>query len=332
MSRSDLNAGVKRLFWVFPDRNTDAQQEQEFRRVWSVYAEILREDGIEFALVKPDDIHFDCTGDRSCCFVQGEICSPADTIFVTVIWAMPHQVIDVCNQMFLYSTLEAFGFYLPIPPQIAYVSEDKLATYLHLSGCPARPIPSRRIAAGRDSYTKNYRWATSNIEYPVLVKPAHWSLGIGVCIAENAEHLHGLIGLARGAETPLIIQPFIDHAIDNRVYVIDGKPKLLLKRTPAAGAMTANLASGGRAEWTDEIPDALVESINYIYQRMPIPFLAMDFLFDGERYWLSEIEPDGALVFDDEDAHLRARQVAAARARFRAYCEGHRAFMKGRAE
>jgi hypothetical protein len=318
------------MFWIFPERNTERQQALEYARVWSGYERILKDINVRFALVKPDDVHFDYSGSKPRCLVGDLLCTPEDTIFVTPMWTMPHQVVDACNQMFLYSTLESFGFYLPIPLKFACIAEDKMSTYLHLSECGARPVPSRRIAAGRDSYTRNYHAAADGVEYPVLVKPAYWSMGIGVCVASDDEQLHGLVGLARGAETSLLVQKYIKGAVDNRVYVVDGEPRLLLKRFPAEDAVTANLASGGKAEWTTSLPEELLEPVSYIYQRLPMPFIAMDFLFDGENYFLSEIEPDGALIFDEHDETLRHQQVETATDRFRAYCAAQQSFLKGK--
>ena len=58
--------------------------------------------------------------------------------------------------------------------------------------------------------------------------------------------------------------------------------------------------------------------------RIPIPFVCVDFLFDGERYWFSEIEPDGAIVCPDHDSDaVVRRQRSIIEARFRAYRRGH---------
>lgn len=126
-----------------------------------------------------------------------------------------------------------------------------------------------------------------------------------------------------------MVQSFLEGAVDYRIYVVNGDPILMLKRTPGPGSVTANLSSGGKAEWTSEIPDELRPAVEYIWSRLPMPFVAMDFLHDGQQFWLSEIEPDGALIFDEDDATLKSIQVQAARQRFAAIALGHRQHQRG---
>ncbi|MHC2621862.1 hypothetical protein ACVIW2_003894 [Bradyrhizobium huanghuaihaiense] len=325
MSTKKEATSLKNVFWVYPERNTARQREFEERRVWAPYRKVLESMGYRFGLVKPDDIHIEFDHERSVCFVNDARVTPRDTIFVTSMWTMPHQVVDTCNQLFLYSALETLGFFLPIPLKFANITVDKMATYLHLRECPVRHLPTSRIAAGRDVFTKDYAVAVANVKYPALVKPSYWAMGIGVCIAHNPEELHGLVGLARGADTAVVVQPFLSGASDYRVYVVNGEPVLIMKRSPRKDSLTANLATGGTAEYTKTLPSELRGSIDYIASRLPMPYMAMDFLHDGERFWFSEIEPDGALVFDKADELTDAMKVEAATKRFQAFVDGHSA-------
>jgi hypothetical protein len=323
LSNKKETVSLTNVFWVYPERNTARQREFEERRVWAPYRKILESMGYRFGLVKPDDIHIDFNHETPTCYVNDTRVTPNDTIFVTSMWTMPHQVVDTCNQLFLYSALESLGFFLPIPLKFANITVDKMTTYLHLRERPVRHLPTSRVAAGRDVFVKDYAIATANLKYPVLVKPSYWAMGIGVCIAHNPEELHGLMGLARGADTALVVQPYLSGAADYRVYVVNGEPVLIMKRSPRKEALTANLATGGTAEYTKSLPSELRGAIEYIASRLPMPYMAMDFLHDGERFWFSEIEPDGALVFDKEDELLGSLKVEAATKRFQAFVDGH---------
>lgn len=48
----------------------------------------------------------------------------------------------------------------------------------------------------------------------------------------------------------------------------------------------------------------------------------MDFLYDGEKYWFSELEPDGVIAPDFTDPD-RSLQRDITRARFTAYRDAH---------
>jgi hypothetical protein len=62
---------------------------------------------------------------------------------------------------------------------------------------------------------------------------------------------------------------------------------------------------------------------------VPIPFFCLDFLHDGERYWFSEIEPDGVIMPDSTDPDgVRQRDII--RRRWTAYRNGHARWLEAR--
>lgn len=69
-------------------------------------------------------------------------------------------------------------------------------------------------------------------------------------------------------------------------------------------------------------PAELVEATAYFAKKLPIPFYCIDFLFDGEQFWFSELEPDGVIAPEFHDPQ-RTLQRDITRARFAAYQDGH---------
>jgi hypothetical protein len=70
------------------------------------------------------------------------------------------------------------------------------------------------------------------------------------------------------------------------------------------------------------MPAELAEATAYFAERLPIPFFCVDYLYDGERYWFSELEPDGVIAPDWNDPD-RTLQRDVTRARWTAYRDGH---------
>ena len=69
-------------------------------------------------------------------------------------------------------------------------------------------------------------------------------------------------------------------------------------RTPEAGSPVANASRGGDMAFP-EIPAELVEATAYFAAKLPdVPFYCVDYLYDGERYWFGELEPDGVIAPD----------------------------------
>lgn len=314
---------LRRLCWVFPDRESTRTAAMWNHYFWEIYADVAAGLGLRWTRNAPDAVTVDSTEPgKPRVYVDDELVTPEDTVFITALYSLPYQSMDVFNQYALYAVLEQAGFYLPFPPGLSAIANDKLATLLFLEGSPVAPIPTIRIGTGRDVAKHAYEVALANLTYPAIVKPAGWCGGGGVNLARSADDIRGLASLAQGGDTPLVIQPYLgDGTVDHRVYVIDGKPYGTLRRTPEPGSPVANASRGGTMEFSST-PAELAEATAYFAEKLPIPFFCIDFLFDGERFWFSELEPDGVIAPDLDDPH-RTIQRDITRARFAACRDAH---------
>jgi len=316
---------LRRMVWVFPDRESSRAIPKWQKAFWFAYEEVADELGLTWTSHAPEDVAVDRMNHGSPrVYVAGERVTPEDTLFVTSLYSLPYQAMDVFNQYALFSVLEHSGFYLPAPPSLSAIANDKMATLLYLKDSPIPAIPTVRIGTGRDLGLRLYEPVLEKLTFPAIVKPTGWCAGWGICMAHNLEDLRGLLSLAQGGETTVAIQPYLGrNTIDFRVFMVDGKPHTVARRTPPPGAYVANFGRGGGIEYVP-LPTELADALDYFAERIPIPFLCVDFLYDGERYWFSEIEPDGAIVCPDHDsAAVVKRQRSIIEARFRAYRRGH---------
>ncbi|MFJ9516709.1 RimK family alpha-L-glutamate ligase [Kitasatospora sp. NPDC101801] len=320
---NDAAGRLRRMCWIFPDRESTRTGAMWKHYFWDLYEEVAEQQGMRWTRHSPDAVTVDGTvRGAPRVYVDDEPVDPQDTLFVTALYSLPYQSMDIFNQYALYAVLEEAGFHLPFPPQVSLIGNDKLATVLHLNGSPVPPIPTVRIGTGRDVGKHLYEVALANMTYPAIVKPAGWCGGGGINLARGPEDVRGLASLAQGGDTTLVVQPYLgDGTVDYRVYVIDGKPYAVLKRTPEAGSPVANASRGGTMEFA-EIPAELAAATAYFAERLPIPYFCVDFLHDGERFWFSELEPDGVIAPDLDDPD-RTVQRGITRARFTAYRDAH---------
>ncbi len=321
----DDQSTLRRMVWVFPDRESSRAIPKWQKAFWFAYEEVARELGLTWTSHPPEDVavdRMDCDDVRV--YVAGERVTPEDTLFVTSLYSLPYQAMDVFNQYALYAVLEQTGFYLPAPPFLSSIVNDKLATILYFKDSPIPAVPTIRIGTGRDLGHRLYEPVLEKLTFPAIVKPTGWCAGWGICMAHNLEDLRGLLSLAQGGETALAIQPYLGrNTIDFRVFMVDGRPHTVARRTPPTGAYVANFGRGGGLEYVP-LPTELADAMDYFAEKIPIPFVCVDFLFDGQRYWFSEIEPDGAIVCPDHDSPaVVRRQRSIIEARFRAYRRGH---------
>src|SRR5690606_2780126 len=257
--------------------------------LWERYRRVAGRLGLRVSVHAPETVSVDARVPLA--YLDGEPVTPTEAIFITDLYALPHQTVDVCNQVTLFTVLEQLGFHLPIPPSIACLTAEKAATLLFLRDCPAPPVPSVRICAGRDGARAHYLPALAGLAFPLLVKPAYWGTGIGVCVVRDLDAFQGVVSLAGGSDTALIVQPYFEDVVDYRVYLIEGRPHAALRTEKAGGRRVAGYV---------EVPEELRKAVSWISSRLPLPYLAVDFLFDGERFWLSEVEPDGAVEPSDD--------------------------------
>jgi glutathione synthase/RimK-type ligase-like ATP-grasp enzyme len=318
-----MTTSLRRMCWIFPDRESTLTGGMWRHYFWDMYAEIAEELGMRWTRNSPESVTVDgLNPGKPRVYVDDEPVTPEDTLFITALYSLPYQSMEVYNQYAVYAVLEQAGFYLPFPPALSPIANDKLATVMFLHDSPIPPIPTIRIGTGRDVGKYGYEVALDNLTYPAIVKPTGWCGGGGVNLARNADDIRGLASLAQGGDTPLVIQPYLgDGTIDYRVYVIDGQPYAVLNRIPKAGQPVANASRGGIMRF-GEIPDELAEATAYFAEKLPIPFFCIDFLFDGERFWFSELEPDGVIAPDFEHPN-RDIQRDITRARWIAYRNGH---------
>ncbi|GAA3167315.1 ATP-grasp domain-containing protein [Nonomuraea roseoviolacea] len=316
-------SSLRRMCWIFPDRESTRAQAMWHPFFWDLYAEVAEELGLTWCRHAPDAVTVDGldTG-KPRVYVDRERVTPEDTLFITALYSLPYQSMDVFNQYALYAVLEQAGFYLPFPAWLSPIANDKLATVLFLRDSPVPPVPTVRIGTGRDTGKYLYEAALGELTYPAIVKPSGWCGGGGVNLARDAEEIRGLASLAQGGDTALVVQPYLgDGTVDYRVYVVDGEPYAVMKRIPQPGSPVANASRGGAMEFP-EVPAELAAATAYFAARLPIPFFCVDFLFDGERYWFSELEPDGVIAPDWGDP-ARALQRDITRARWTAYRDAH---------
>jgi hypothetical protein len=314
---------LRRMCWVFPDRESTRAAAAWHPFFWDINVEVAAELGLTWCRHSPDAITVDgLEPGKARVFVDDVPVTPEDTLFVTALYSLPYQSMDIFNQYALYAVLEQLGFYLPFPLSLSPIANDKLATILYLKDSPVPVIPTVRIGTGRDVAKHGYEVALEHLSYPVIVKPTGWCGGGGVNLARNREDLRGLASLAQGGDTALVVQPYLgDGTVDYRVYVIDGHPYAVAKRTPEPGSVVANASRGGSMQFTP-MPAELAEATAYVAARLPVPFFCVDFLHDGERFWLSEVEPDGVVIPDTADPD-RPLQRDVTRARFAAYQRAH---------
>jgi hypothetical protein len=125
----------------------------------------------------------------------------------------------------------------------------------------------------------------------------------------------------------MVAQPYLPGVVERRAYVIDGVARTVLEGRKEGYCLTVTKARGALHERRyRDLPAELEEAVAYAAARLPTPYFTLDFLFDGERHLISEIEIDGAVAFNGDPEQDRVAE-SIVNARFTAYLDGHAAWL-----
>jgi glutathione synthase/RimK-type ligase-like ATP-grasp enzyme len=307
------------LLWVFPDVGTAAQHARQHARYWRPYAAAAADEGFTLRKVSPEQVVM-AWGDHGCSVRLAEDDGTTwldrhNTVVLGDIHTEPHRLQALWPVLSTLMSLRAAGYFLGTPLEWMLPGADKFATILSFAGLGMDVLPTLRVVSG--SVDDELERQATELGLPLLLKPASWSGGTGLCVAESPAALRHLLRLAAGYGQPFVVQPYLrEMLVDGRAYCVHGEVRLFVERRPQRPGDPGNVSLGGCAVPTDT-PEPVVATARAVWDLTKLPYVCLDVLHDGHRWWLSEVEVDGAIsVTGGVSAELARRLL---RERFRAY-------------
>jgi len=315
---------TKNVIWLYPERDTAAMNAVGDAEYWGMYHKGAEAAGMKFLggwSAEAVDVVLD-PPDPPRVYLDRKPVDPAQDIFVTDLYLYPYAIQDAWSQLSVSWVLRQVGFYLPIAPELSILVNDKVASIVYAAERGLPVLRSSRLTTGRDWGRRDLTALTDGLEFPIAVRPCNWGGGWGFNVARDLNELAALVSLASAGETILVLQPFLDPAtlLDYRVVCIDGEPGMSLVRKPAEGTFVANMTRGG-ASWLEPTPELLRAPARRIAADLDAPYLCVDFLVIGDRYWFSEMEADGSVTSHDRTEDEQT--IAIVRERFLAFDRAH---------
>lgn len=300
-----------RLLWFWPERD-------RYRPApaWAMYRRVAQGLGADFDAVSVDDVTLATTDAGSTAFVRGRPVDRGSTVINNKIYTWPAFVPDIWRSLAAFRRLRAAGYLLMHDDALNLLAHDKAATLADLAGVAGPVLPTVAVETRQLDRLPEHVLPSAGIDFPVMMKPGQWGGGMGAVRARDAAELTMAIRLASSAELSIVVQPLLPTSVvDIRVYCLEGRPLLSAFRTAGEGQTVANLAGGGRA-WLDDVPERLRDRASAAAARCGADWMAVDFLSDGPRDFLSEIEID-PYMSDDHFPDDRSRYESMMRARLR---------------
>lgn len=303
-----MTDGTVTLYWCWPERQRrgpDSSYVDDYVRA----ADLA---GFSFRYLTVDDIDMVGGSAGARVYAHGEPIDPERVAFHNKLYTWPMFQPDLWRYLSTFDALQRAGYCTLVDNRLNITTNDKLSTALFLAAeagpaLPTMRIPTRELRALRVPLTE------VGIDYPVAVKPSSWGSGRGIVRAGNEGQLLAALGLASAAELTMVVQPWLadaDQLADVRVMCCDRTATAAFARIGSAQRVVANVSAGGRAEEV-ELTAELRTRAERIARRVDAPWLGVDFLFDGETYYFSEVEieaqiPPGAVFQHVLEARFRA--------------------------
>lgn len=179
----------------------------------------------------------------------------------------------------LHEHLDAMGIPTFNDSAFAATANSKIAT-LRIAAKLGIPFMPATVARDISAF---------QTELPIVTKPDDGHGGNGVRLIDSDHKLDGIMSNQNGL--PRMLQQVADtHGHDMRVYVLDGKIIAAMMRT--GSGFLSNYTKGGKADVVDidNLDDNVINAVNKIIDEFGAFFGGIDFLMDGNRWVLGEIE------------------------------------------
>ena len=162
--------------------------------------------------------------------------------------------------------------------KVSEICNDKRKTHLFFKDLPAM-----------ETYFYDRRFFSGDIclKYPCVVKPADGHGGNGVCMVKSREELINTVN--KYATNEFLVQKAASETgRDLRVYVLAGKVVAAALRSSESD-FRSNFSLGGSAKLY-KLPEKELKMVTNITSRLEFDYAGIDFIFDGGKMVLNEIE------------------------------------------
>ena len=166
--------------------------------------------------------------------------------------------------------------------QTTFIANDKFSSYNQARKLGISAVRTERFfpTADRAPY------------YPCVIKSAGGHGGTEVFLISGPEDFEKWkqteVGQRRGSGAGCVLQPFIPHAHDVRVFVLGGKILGRVERIPPKGDFRANVKQGGDFCLFEET--CLDEAALKLAASLEADYVGVDFLVTGGNFMFNELE------------------------------------------
>lgn len=307
-----MTQDLVQLFWIQPKEVASANTVS-----MNLLADAALQAGMALLPVTVEDIQVAVAMAGSQIHVRGKPVDRRSSLFHNKLYTWPTLEGAAWRSLALFDALERAGGCVAISRADNITSNDKLATIATVARAGIEVLPSFCVPTA-SLLSSGMMPADAGFDFPVVVKPAHWSGGRGVIRARDKAELLMALRLASASGITMVVQPMAGprgDLTDVRVMCVDDEPLLAVREAVGADGTVHGATSGGLS-CIAEVPAELCGPAQATAALFDSAWLGVDFLLADGRVFLSEVELDARLPASWADD---ARVQELTRQRFAAY-------------
>lgn len=236
------------ITWIYQSGDYTAEAAEKFENgLVERYSGVAAPRGFDFRVIGAAEIIPSCLG-KPVLRYRGEDLLSERQCFIVGDKSLEPQGMEAMRA--IYRTIQASDSTL-LNRSISgpdYLERDKLALLQHAAGLGVPTAGTIAVPFG-----KYARLVVDEVRRELgagsyIIKPRELSMGIGVLRVDSHQQLVAALDIVAQTGFPYIVQPYLPHSADMRVYVADGEVITSLSRRPKPGCYLANISLGGSAE------------------------------------------------------------------------------------
>ncbi|WP_370121721.1 RimK family alpha-L-glutamate ligase [Streptacidiphilus sp. MAP12-33] len=273
--------------WIYQDDDLEFDEVLRFEKSLSErYLPLARRIGFDFRLLRAGEITVSCL-DGPVMRYRGEDLLATRQCYIAEDISMAPQGLQ--HMRAIYRTIEASDSVL-LNRSISgpdYLERDKLALLQYAAGLGVPTIGTLAVPAGKYARQVIPEVQREFGSGPYIIKPRELGMGVGVLKVESDQQLTSAIDIVSTTGTGYIVQPFLPHRADMRVFIVDGRVVTSLSRKPRPGGYLASISQGGSLEVNDDHLQ-VEEMCHRIGRNLDAQFLCVDWLMTDSGPVLNE--------------------------------------------
>ncbi|MFE2169866.1 RimK family alpha-L-glutamate ligase [Streptomyces sp. NPDC059447] len=238
----------QRITWIYDSEDYDPDEVERFEQsITQRYSALAGPRGFDFRVISATELIPSCVGtpalryrgtdlleERQCYIVEDMSTDAQGTQALRAVY----RTIAASDSVLLNRSFDG--------PD--YLERDKLALIQYAAslgvptiatvGVPPGKYARRAIAEAREALGAG----------SFVIKPRELSGGTGVLRADSDQQLAAAVDIVAQSDTGYVIQPYLEHHGDMRVYMADGAVVCSLTRRPRKGGYLASVSQGGSIE------------------------------------------------------------------------------------